>query len=1125
MEETDKSPSPAHSRSPSPATKSPAKKRKAVAGKTKAEAKTKKQKKQQISEQEVLLDSICHSTGSLDTAAEEWLVAYEEHGDRAIIALLGTVAYACGCTKFITREQFSNDDPAECLAEVVTAGSDEMQTFDFALTSKDKEKWGNFKKRYPAFWRKLIYRARRGPLFDDKMMDTLVSWVTTMVTTGLRPFRKTATLVAYSMMSGLAEVAAKLSQAVQTAAKRKIGKKKQGSENSDMKRLSHTQEHLRTMFDAAFALRYRDVADDIRLLSLEHMEQWLNAYPSFFMAENRMRYVAWLMSDPNPDIREQAIKTVCKAYEHDKKDKMNGFTGRFLQRIMGMTKDVKSSVAVEAMKTLTLIFKKEDSKMENSEVELTLGKIFDPIASVRHEAARFFKYFLRAQVPSGDKDTQTEDEKRDVNQKRLHLVLEFMDCYDFDEVGSYVVEAMWDVGVSFLYDWEMITTALINFDPDDEDNDDEEQHSSMKDKHMLGLVHAILLKLHDDLYVPADKEDVKAHYKKSSLTHQVKQDAITSMTEALLPKLRDLITRFQSNSAQVVWLLEIVHHLDFMVLSKKQFSKEFVNILDDIQDLFLKHDDEFVLRATAQLWHTLLWTTYPHKKEMETQFEDLQNALSSQLQNIQHTIRTEDVSPAQQKKYALLWRRIQHMWSAKDVSLRFWEPAITALTTSGGSCRWHLPPVVHSIVVAVLWKIKNEQAQEEDEDFAAATQNETLTQVHDKDDFQSIANAIDGLLRSDGLRDDVPVLAQLVAPMSTLLLTFSRSPVKGHRLDDVNKDTIDLLLDATDKVLAAPQPVNLSVEQRQGVDMRNSKMIAALCRVAPMEATTMGRLLRHYADAGTEIAEMLKRWRHDHWRVKAPGEAGLAEWEAIRFSFEEVLASDDSQQEKVLTDRLEELIKKLSREHNPHFIGYKKLLTGSVPRIIEQTFSWVFSDEDAHHHHDDDFIERSGLLALMVPYCGPQRLTKDEAKKLLKSLKKYTKKIDESELDVPRVASNLDACEVALSRAAGLYTAQPTTAAADQTTTADKTEKNSGKKRSATPNQDSTKKQKRSSSAGSSGGRKPKSPSASSTSSKSKAGVIAQLLGDDDEDDSLPQPGQWRGRKTRSRSGGSQGSP
>lgn len=54
---------------------------------------------------------------------------------------------------------------------------------------------------------------------------------------------------------------------------------------------------IEDIFESIFALRYRDVVSDIRVICVRELTQWLILYPEFYLKNEYLKYIGWLLND------------------------------------------------------------------------------------------------------------------------------------------------------------------------------------------------------------------------------------------------------------------------------------------------------------------------------------------------------------------------------------------------------------------------------------------------------------------------------------------------------------------------------------------------------------------------------------------------------------------------------------------------------------------------------------------------------------------------------------------------------------------------------------------------------------------------------------------------------------
>ncbi|XP_009980224.1 PREDICTED: cohesin subunit SA-2-like [Tauraco erythrolophus] len=171
--------------------------------------------------------------------------------------------------------------------------------------------WKKFKSSFCEFIGVLVRQCQYSIIYDEYMMDTVISLLTGLSDSQVRAFRHTSTLAAMKLMTALVNVALNLSinmdntQRQYEAERNKIigkrandrlelllQKRKELQENQD-----EIENMMNAIFKGVFVHRYRDAIAEIRAICIEEIGIWMKMYSDAFLNDSYLKYVGWTMHD------------------------------------------------------------------------------------------------------------------------------------------------------------------------------------------------------------------------------------------------------------------------------------------------------------------------------------------------------------------------------------------------------------------------------------------------------------------------------------------------------------------------------------------------------------------------------------------------------------------------------------------------------------------------------------------------------------------------------------------------------------------------------------------------------------------------------------------------------------
>ena len=64
------------------------------------------------------------------------------------------------------------------------------------------------------------------------------------------------------------------------------------------------------LFNGIFVHRYKDTSDVIRWRAVCHLGQWIVTYQDTYMTEEYLKYIGWMLSDPDTDVRLETVEAL-----------------------------------------------------------------------------------------------------------------------------------------------------------------------------------------------------------------------------------------------------------------------------------------------------------------------------------------------------------------------------------------------------------------------------------------------------------------------------------------------------------------------------------------------------------------------------------------------------------------------------------------------------------------------------------------------------------------------------------------------------------------------------------------------------------------------------------------------
>lgn len=245
---------------------------------------------------------------AMQSVVDEWIESYKQDRDLALLDLINFFIQCSGCKGTVRIEMFRNMQNAEIIRKM-TEEFDE-DSGDYPLTMPGPM-WKKFRYNFCEFISVLIRQCQYSIIYDEYMMDTVISLLTGLSDSQVRAFRHTSTLAAMKLMTALVNVALNLSihqdntQRQYEAERNKIAGKR-ANEKLELllqkrKELQENQDEIENMmnsiFKGIFVHRYRDAIAEIRAICIEEIGVWMKMYSDAFLNDSYLKYVGWTLHD------------------------------------------------------------------------------------------------------------------------------------------------------------------------------------------------------------------------------------------------------------------------------------------------------------------------------------------------------------------------------------------------------------------------------------------------------------------------------------------------------------------------------------------------------------------------------------------------------------------------------------------------------------------------------------------------------------------------------------------------------------------------------------------------------------------------------------------------------------
>jgi len=546
---------------------------------------------------------------ALSAVVDDWIEAYKQDRDAALLDLIQFFIHCSGCKGRISAHMYHNMEHAEIIRKMTEEFDEESGDYPLIMSGPQ---WKKFKVNFCEFILVLVRQCQYSIIYDQYMMDNIISLLTGLTDSQVRAFRHTSTLASMKLMTALVDVALGLSINLdhtqrQYEAERAKGKSKQASERLEMliqkrQEIEESQEEIRNMltyiFRGVFVHRYRDTQPEIRSICMAEIGVWMKRYPGMFLDDSYLKYVGWTLYDRVGDVRLCCLRCLQPLTDTDElAPKLELFTSRFRDRMVEMTLDKEYDVAVAAVKLVTKVLKFTDNVLSDKDCENVYELVYSSHRAVAQAAGDFLntKLFTREPDEATKNMKSKKGKKRSVNTPLIRDLVQFFIESELHEHGAYLVDSLWEIN-DMLKDWECMTDLLLEEPGRGEDAMDDRQETSL-----IEIMVCCVKQAATGEY-PVGRGPTR---KLTTKENKQVQDDKTRLTEHFIVTLPQLLAKYNVDSEKVANLLQIPLYFDLEIYTTSRLEKHLDALLRHVSDIVDKHTDSEVLENASKVLENL----------------------------------------------------------------------------------------------------------------------------------------------------------------------------------------------------------------------------------------------------------------------------------------------------------------------------------------------------------------------------------------------------------------------------------------------------------------------------------------------------------------------------------------
>ncbi|XP_014446081.1 cohesin subunit SA-3 isoform X3 [Tupaia chinensis] len=720
-----------------------------------------------------LFDAVKAAKSDMQSLVDEWLDSYKLDPDAGFLELINFFIRSCGCKGTVTPEMFKKMSNSEIIQHLTEQFNEDSG--DYPLTAPGPS-WKKFQGSFCEFVKTLVYQCQYSLLYDGFPMDNLISLLTGLSDSQVRAFRHTSTLAAMKLMTSLVRVALQLSlhkdnNQRQYEAERNKGPGQRAPERLEslLEKRKELQEHqeeiegmMNALFRGVFVHRYRDVLPEIRGICIEEIGCWMQTYSTSFLTDSYLKYIGWTLHDKHREVRLKCLKALKGLYSNrNLAARLDLFTSRFKDRMVSMVMDREYEVAVEAVRLLTLILKNMEGVLTDTDCESIYPVVYASNRALASAAGEFLYWKLF--YPECETRTMggRERHRNPHTQKTFfYLLLSFFVESELHDHATYLVDSLWDCAGPQLKDWESLTSLLL------------EKDQNLGDVQESTLIEILVSSVRQASEGHPPVGRVTGRKGLTSKERKVQAEDKVKLTEHLIPLLPQLLAKFSADAEKVAPLLQLLNYFDLNIYCTRRLEKHLELLLQQLQEVVVKHVEPVVLEAGAHALYLLCNPEFTFFSRVDFARSQLVDLLTDRFQQeLEELLQSSFLDEDEVYSLAATLKRLSAFYNAHDLTRwELYEPCNRLLqkaVDTGEVPHQVILPALTLVYFSILWTLTHISE-------SGASQKQLLSL---KDRMVAFCELCQNCL-SDV---DTEIQEQAFVLLSDLLLIFSPQMIVGGR--------------------------------------------------------------------------------------------------------------------------------------------------------------------------------------------------------------------------------------------------------------------------------------------------------------------------------------------------------
>ncbi|XP_073478990.1 cohesin subunit SA-3 [Aquarana catesbeiana] len=680
-----------------------------------------------------LFEAIRGGKSAIQVLVDDWLESYKKDRAAALLELINFLIQACGCKGVVTQEMLDKMENADIIRKMTEDFGEDSADYPLSLSTQP---WKKFCLNFGEFLDKLVISCQYNIMYDDVLMDTLISLLTGLSDSQVRAFRHTSTFAAMKIMTGMVKVAKELTHHIDTSKRQLDVERAKSPENRAPERLENLREKIQelgsnledvdnmmnSLFKGVFVHRYRDVHADVRALCIEELGIWIKSYPHSFLNDSYLKYLGWNLHDKQGHVRLQCIRCLQELYTvpgHGGKVEL--FTSRFKDRILSMVQDKEPQVAAESVKLINLIYMNMENIFSADECASVDILVYTTNRFVASAAGDFlYQRLLRVDLEELSPDRRNRHDTDVIFFQRL---MSFFNSSKLHEHAAYLVDSLWDSAGTRLKDWECQTDMLL-------------MEAGLNDQEESLLIELLVSSLRQAAEGTSPIGRVPVKKVQSMKDRKAHTEDKARLSRHMIVALPHLLAKFSADADKMESFLKVVGYLELEMYCTDRLEKYFHLLLTQIREILEKHTDPKVLESCSRALYALSDRKQTLHKKTDLTVSQLVDGLSDYfLKLLPDIMQVSDLDEDDVYNAAATMKRLSALYSAYNLTKwELFEPCCQILqkaSDTGEVPEQIVLPALVCCYFSLLWTLAhlNNSQPSEEEVTALSKRLHTFTEL------------------------------------------------------------------------------------------------------------------------------------------------------------------------------------------------------------------------------------------------------------------------------------------------------------------------------------------------------------------------------------------------------------